>query len=199
MVYHVRMKLSAVLLAGGESRRMGRDKATLEFDDQPLWRRQLNLLRHLQPAEILLAARTDPSWRPADVQFVADAPPSRGPISGLAAAFAKMQGTHLLVLAVDMPFMTDQWLRPICHSLAHGRGTIAAIEERLEPLAAVYPKEAHAEIVRALDKEDLSLQSLGRKLLTEGKLRRISVEPQEAHLFQNFNTPADWEKLRVQR
>ena len=45
------MNISAVLLAGGESRRMGQDKATLLFRGKPLWQIQLELLRKLEPAE----------------------------------------------------------------------------------------------------------------------------------------------------
>src|SRR5690349_1598792 len=99
------MNISAVLLAGGESRRMGKDKATILFRGKPLWQIQLELLRKLNPSKILVSARTDPSWRPGDVQFVADVPPSRGPLSGLAASLAGLRTTHLLALAIDMPFM----------------------------------------------------------------------------------------------
>ena len=81
--------LSAVLLAGGESRRMGTDKATFLFRGKPLWQVQLETLRKLRPAEIFLSARTDPSWRPDDVQFIADVPPSCGPLSGLAASLVE--------------------------------------------------------------------------------------------------------------
>ena len=80
------MDLSAVLLAGGESRRMGTDKATILFRGKPLWQIQLETLRNLRPAEIFLSVRMDPLWRPRDVQFIADVPPSRGPLSGIAAS-----------------------------------------------------------------------------------------------------------------
>src|SRR5438094_7110110 len=76
--YHFRMKISAVLLAGGESRRMGRDKASIALDGKLLWQNQLELLRTLNPTEIFISARSDPEWRPHDVMFVADIPPSRG-------------------------------------------------------------------------------------------------------------------------
>ena len=85
-----RNDVSAVLLAGGESRRMGTDKATFLFRGKPLWQVQLETLRRLRPAEIFVSARTDPSWRPAYVQFIADIPPSCGPLSGLAASLQKM-------------------------------------------------------------------------------------------------------------
>lgn len=84
------MNLSAVLLAGGESRRMGENKATLLFHGEPLWQRQLELLRKLPLVEILVSARTDPAWRPTDVDLVLDATPRHGPLSGLAAALARI-------------------------------------------------------------------------------------------------------------
>src|SRR6478736_448780 len=111
------MNISAVLLAGGESRRMGKDKATVLFRGKPLWEVQLGLLRKLNPSEILLSAKTDPSWRPGDVQFVADDLPSRGPLSGLAASLARIRTTHLLALAIDMPFMSENFLRYVCNQI----------------------------------------------------------------------------------
>jgi molybdopterin-guanine dinucleotide biosynthesis protein A len=56
------MNISAVLFAGGESRRMGKDKATVLFRGKPLWQIQLDLLRALQPAEIFVSARSA-VWR----------------------------------------------------------------------------------------------------------------------------------------
>src|SRR5881227_573469 len=53
------MKLTAVLLAGGESRRMNTEKATIIFNGEPLWQRQIKLLRHLGPENILVSARAD--------------------------------------------------------------------------------------------------------------------------------------------
>src|ERR1700726_2364005 len=97
--------LTAVLLAGGESRRMGRDKATIEFDGQPLWKRQLEILRLLRPERMFVSARRTPAWRPEDVGLLLDDAPSRGPLSGLTKALAAMRTTHLLALAIDMPFM----------------------------------------------------------------------------------------------
>src|SRR3982074_1803993 len=100
------MRISAVLLAGGESRRMGCDKATLYWRGRPLWEWQIEKLRALRPETILLSARSDVAWRPADVELVLDAPPSRGPLSGLAAVLNSIETEHLIALAVDMPFIT---------------------------------------------------------------------------------------------
>ena len=104
------MTLAAVLLAGGKSRRMGRDKATLTVDGVPLWRRQLAILREVSPAALYVAARQAPAWLPRDARFIADPVPQRGPLGGLAATLAAMDATHLLALAVDMPAMSGAHL-----------------------------------------------------------------------------------------
>ena len=187
----VRNDLSAVLLAGGESRRMGMDKATFAFRGKPLWQIQLETLRKLRPAEIFLSARTDPSWRPADVQFIGDIPPSRGPLSGIAATLVKIRTAHLLALAIDMPFMTENYLRSICDATDPSLGIIAKINSCAEPLAAVYPREAEIDFRTALAGTDFSLQNLVRQLVTSGKLREISVTKEERRLFRNLNNMAD--------
>jgi molybdopterin-guanine dinucleotide biosynthesis protein A len=187
------MNISAVLLAGGESRRMGRDKATLLFGGEPLWRIQLDLLRKLEPSEILISARTDPAWRPADVSFVADNPPSRGPLSGISAALARAATTHLLSLAIDMPFMNEQYLRSLYCGIEPDRGVIPVIGGRGEPLAAIYPVEAHPEFEAALSGSDFSLQKLAKELVSKDKLRVVRVTKEEEALFRNLNEPMDLE------
>src|SRR5262245_59933223 len=190
-----RNDVSAVLLTGGESRRMGADKATFLFRGKPLWQIQLETLRSLRPAEIFVSARTDPLWRPADLQFIADIPPSFGPLSGLAASLAKIHTAHLLALAIDLPFMTENYLRSICDTIEPGRGVVARIENRAEPLAAVYPLEAEIEFRTALAGSDFSLQNVVRHLVTSGKLLKISVTEQERGFFRNVNSVSDLDAM----
>lgn len=190
-----KMNISAVLLAGGKSRRMGKDKATLLFRGKPLWKLQLDVLRKLEPEEILLSARTDPTWRPADVQFVADGPPSRGPLSGLAASLANVRGTHLLALAVDMVCMDEKYLRFLCDRIEPGRGVVPKIDNRAEPLSAIYPEEAAGEVRAALSGTDYSLQKLVGRLVENGKLRELAVTQQQRKLFLNLNQLSDLAEL----
>ena len=185
------MTISAVLLAGGKSRRMGEDKATILFRSVPLWKIQLDLLRKLQPQELLVSAQIDPSWRPADVQFVADEEPSRGPLSGLAAALSQIKTQHLLALAIDLPFMAENYLRDLCQRTRPNCGVVPAIEDRFEPLAAIYPREACLDVVAALSGNDFSLQSVVRKLIAGRKLQPVQVSEEESALFRNLNKPAD--------
>ena len=186
------MNISAVLLAGGESRRMGQDKATLVFHGKPLWQIQLDLLRKLQPREICLSARTDPAWRSAEVHFVPDQAPSRGPLSGLAATLSRIRTDHLLALAIDMPLMTEDFLRSLCDSIKPSCGVVPMIGDRAEPLAAIYPKGADSDVIAALSGCDFSLQSLAKRLIVAGKLRFVRVSKNEETCFRNFNRLGDF-------
>jgi molybdopterin-guanine dinucleotide biosynthesis protein A len=188
------MNISAVLLAGGESRRMGKNKATLLFRGKPLWQIQLELLQKLEPTEIFVSARTDPVWRPAGVQFIADNPPSRGPLSGLAAVLAQTRD-HLLALAIDMPFMTEKYLTFLCSQIEPRRGVVTKIDDRFEPLAAIYPQEALANVQSALSGKDFSLQTVTSCLIEAGKLQVILVTEREKKLFLNLNELADLKSI----
>ena len=125
------------------------------------------------------------------MRFIRDIPPSRGPLSGIAASLAKIHTTHLLALAIDMPFMTENYLRSICDAIEPGRGVVATIDNRAEPLAAVYPREAEIDFRTALAGSEFSLQNVVRQLVISGKLLEISVTEQERRLFRNVNSVSD--------
>ena len=185
------LTFSAVLLAGGESRRMGRDKAGVVFRDEPLWRRQLRVLRDLGPEKVFVSARTESVWLPDDTELLLDEPPSRGPLSGLAKALSQMKTSHLVVLAVDMPFVTREQLHHLCSLATEGCGVVPMIGERAEPLAAIYPREAAPDFISALAGADLSLQPLVRKLAAAGRVQTFSVPPEDERFYRSINTPAD--------
>jgi molybdopterin-guanine dinucleotide biosynthesis protein A len=191
------MTLTAVLLAGGESRRMGRDKATIDVHGQPLWQRQLELLRGLHPEKVFVSARTEPSWLPGETELLLDEPPSRGPLSGLARALEQMQTTHLAVLAVDMPFMTSEQMGVLWALATIGCGVLPMIGDRAEPLAAIYPREAGGDFSAALAGNDFSLQRLARNFATANLVQMFSVPEKDEQLYRSVNEPGDCQGAAV--
>ena len=187
------MSISAVLLAGGESRRMGRDKATLHWRGRPLWEWQIEKLRALRPEKILLSARSDVPWRPVDVELLRDAPPSRGPLSGLGAALFSIETDHLLALAVDMPFMTTENLLTLCSLATEGMGVVPMIDGKAEPLCAIYPKEARTSVAQALDGNDFSLQPVVKKMVALNMLRVIPVSGPARDFYKSVNELRDFD------
>jgi molybdopterin-guanine dinucleotide biosynthesis protein A len=188
------MTLSAVLLAGGESRRMGVDKATIIFRGAPLWERQLGILQELQPEKTFVSARENPPWRPAETELLLDEAPSRGPLSGLTRALEVMETSHLIALAVDMPFMTSKQLGTLWCRAVTGCGVVPVIGERAEPLAAIYPAEAAPEFATALAGFDFSLQGLIRRLAAQGKLQLLPASVEDEYLYGSVNEPDDLER-----
>ncbi len=183
------MTLTAMLLVGGESRRMGVDKATLTISHEPLWKRQLGMLRELTPDNLWISARSRPGWCPQDAEVILDEPPSRGPLSGMTAALSRLQTSHLLVLAIDMPQMTSAHIRKLLSSMRPGCGVLPANENWFEPLCAVYPAEASEAARRALSRGELSLQHLARTLCDENMLEHFEIPDSEKLLYLNLNEP----------
>jgi len=183
--------LTALLLAGGQSRRMGMDKATLLIAGEPLWARQLRVLRELNPEALAVSARTRPEWCSPELAVVLDNEPSRGPLSGLAAALGGLQTSHLVVLAVDLPRMTLQHLRELLARAGSGSGVVPERDGRLEPLCAIYPAEAAAIAAEALSSGDVSLQSFARRLQREGRIQVLPVDGTRAGFYHNLNAPED--------
>jgi molybdopterin-guanine dinucleotide biosynthesis protein A len=102
-----------------------------------------------------------------------------------------MRTGHLLALAIDMPFMTEDFLRYICNQIEARIGAVPKIDNRAEPLAAIYPREAILDFRNALAGTDFSLQTLTRSLVDAGKLRKLAVKEQQKKLFLNVNEISD--------
>ena len=187
------LPFAAVLLAGGQSRRMGRDKALLPLPDgRLLWQRQLDVLRELEPAELFISGPARPGF-PAAVPTLADTVSGLGPLGGIVAALAAMRSARLLVLAVDLPMMTGAFLRTL---LRHGGSeTSGAVPQGVgglfEPLAAVYPRAALTTAQARIDRRELSLQPFVRALVADRQVTALSIRLEETGLFANWNSPED--------
>ncbi|GEM_PF-209680 len=184
--------LTAVLFVGGESRRMGRDKATLEINGEPLWLRQLKTLRELQPQKILISARTKPVWCPPEIEVVLDEPPSRGPLSGLAAVIQRIQTTHLLALAVDLPQMPVAHLEKLWSMADAGVAVVPRNAEHFEPLCAIYPVEIREAVQKAAADINASLHNFIRHVAGERQVRFHSISKSERAFYRNTNTMEDF-------
>lgn len=185
------MTLTCVLFAGGESRRMGADKALLQFNGRPLWAKQLTILREVKPEALWVSARTRPAWCPPEIETVLDEPPSRGPLSGLGAALKKLRTTHLLALAVDLPRMEARHLKMLWGRARPDGGVLPMNGEVAEPLCAIYPSgEFVLEAAeRALAGNNFSLQKYTGFLLEAGRLEAVHPLESERNFYLNVNTP----------
>lgn len=189
---------AVALIAGGRSRRLGQDKAFVELGNPPraLWRWQLDKLRSLQPAQILISSRPDQDFGDLpDVKLVRDKVADQGPLAGLVSCLETSSQAHLLVLAVDMPRISRAFLQDLLSHREPGRGIAPQIEGRWEGLVALYPREILEEAARRLEAEDRSLQGLLRHGLTVGQMQVRAVDEDERPSFASLNTPEDLRDL----
>ena len=181
-------QLSGMVLAGGFSTRMGRDKATLMLGDRSMLEHQVQKLMHLGIQDVMLsgAGQTLPGCR-----TVEDIYPHRGPLSGVHACLAAARQKACLVLSVDVPLVPEEALSNL---IGIHQGGITALEHngRVEPLIAVYDCSLQREAERLLKSEKTAIMRL-----LDGDLLHTVSWSGPAFLLTNCNTPEDYEIIRT--
>lgn len=174
---------------------MGRDKAGVQIDGQPLWQRQLSTLRSLGPAELLISGRPDGPYAAAGIEIVSDLTPAHGPLSGLEASLHRASHPLVLLLAIDLPSMTAVFLMRLIRSISSSgeiaQGRVPCLDGWFEPLAAIYPRRSLPLVRECLRGDDLSMQSFVRRAVASNLVQTLDLPSQDACLFQNVNTPED--------
>ena len=170
---------------------MGTDKAFLKIDGVPLWQRQLQMLRELEPRELFVAGPAHEEWQEMNCIIVPDAEPKAGPLAGMVGALQRCSAPLLLVTAIDLPNMTTRYLRELVDSCTSDGGVVPSNGERAEPLAAVYPKRSLSLAERCLASRALSVQKFAARCVAEGLAIEKEITRDERSLFLNMNTPED--------
>ena len=180
-----RLGVAGFVLAGGQSRRMGRDKALLAGIDGPLVAQVALQVREAAGTVALLG---DPAkYGHLGFPVVADVIAGRGPMSGLHAALLATESTdaeRILIVACDLPNVKSQFLKRLLDH-RQARCVAAQSDRGLEPLCAVYHRNTLAEVDAALRDGRLRMRDL------VAQLGGIGVEA-EPRLVRNVNTEEDW-------
>jgi molybdopterin-guanine dinucleotide biosynthesis protein A len=184
------MKLSAVILAGGESRRMGRDKAWLEVGGQSLIAKALATIRATGTREVFISGRPGTDYSALGCPVLFDRETGCGPLAGIERALAEAASPLVLVLAVDMPNMTAGFLRTLLEECDELTGAIPKLKGQWEPLAAIYPRRCHFIARDCLRKGHRAVRDFALACLREGALRSLPVPPADSNCFENWNYSA---------
>lgn len=186
-----------VVLAGGASRRMGREKAALPIEGQPLLRRAVSRLR-LALAEVIVIGHPTLAPLVPDTRIIEDAWPGRGPLGALATALQATDAEWVLLTACDMPFTQPALVREMAR-LALTDQTADAIVlrglHRLEPLHAVYRRACQPTALERLASADVSLLGLLATLRIHEVAPEVAqrLDPSGISSF-NANTPEEWQR-----
>lgn len=184
--------LSAFILVGGRSSRMGRDKASLQLNGRTLLDRALSLARSVTSTVFTVGADHD----------LQDRFPGAGPLAGIHAALRASSTDLNLVLAVDTPFLTSALLRFLIAEAERSPAlaTIPRAGGRLHPLCGVYRRAFADAAEQALstgqNKIDALFATVPVRIVEESELHALDFTPE---MFDNLNTPDDWQRAQARR
>jgi len=191
------LALSGVVLAGGRSTRLGRDKALLELEGRPLITRTLDVLAQLTD-DLIVVTSMAPHLFPPSARVVADRCAGAGVLAGVHAGLLAAREELALVVACDMPFLNLDLLRYII-SLAQEADIVIPRWTDVEPLHAVYrPATCLGPIEGALARGERRIISFyGEVKVRYVERAEIARFDSQGLSFFNVNTPSDWERARA--
>lgn len=192
MDYRSNTRRAALILAGGRSSRMGRDKVTLSFGGETLLARAVRFWRESGRVDAVYVAvgRADHIPQlPEGAIPVADLVESRGPLGGLHAAFQATDAEFLWVCGVDMPFLTPEAILPE----PKGDAIVYRRQGRPEPLLGVYRRSVLPVI------EEMLAGNIGklRVLLDRVGTEYVDAPPELEPVFRNVNTPEEFWRAKA--
>lgn len=180
-----------VVFCGGQSRRMGRDKALILLGGATLIERATRVLLELTP-RVLLASGPTPRYPELGFECVLDRGPDLGPLGGLEAALARVEaagGRHVLAVACDMPRVTAGVLRALLERARAEEAdvTLVATPDGEEPLCAVYAVGVLPAVRRALAAGERRMNAFHDAV----RVLRVPEGELEPGCAANLNTPAE--------
>ena len=197
------MATGAVVLCGGESRRMGRPKAWLPFGPERLLQRVVRLAATVaRPIVVVAAPGQDLPDLAADVAIVRDPVAGRGPLQGLAVGLAALPDRVALVYATatDVPFLEPAWIARLSELIENHDLAIPWIDGYHHPLAALYRRSTILPAVEALLSEDrlrpvYLMERVRTRVVAAEELR--GVDP-GLRTLRNLNTPEDYQAALIE-
>lgn len=181
------------VVAGGRSRRMGRDKALLGWGGATLLDHAIRTLEAVC-SDVRVLSGLQRRYTDRGRAVVVDAAPEQGPLAGLAAALAAAAPRPAILLAVDMPFVPAELLRYLADTLDGWDAVAPAIPSGPEPLCAVYGPACLDPVREALAAGERKMTSFWPRVrvLTHSADDLARFGPPE-RMFRNLNDPSDYD------
>lgn len=191
--------ISAIIQAGGQSRRMGRDKALIDYRGRPILAHVIATVRQLSDDVIVVSNRSavyGPIVDSLNARLIPDYDPPSGPLGGLAAGLAAMRHDLAIVVACDMPLLNLDLIRYLIERVTDFDAVVPLTGDQFEPLHAVYRRTCLAAIQRRLANNERRVISFFEDVrlsaVTEAEWRVIDPDGRSV---SNFNTPDDLASL----
>lgn len=190
--------VSVAILAGGQSKRMGRDKALLVADGQLLIERVIDRVKPLSD-DLFINTNSPERYAQFGLRCVVDVYPGKAALGGVYSALLAAQHPYVLVVACDMPLLNTALLQYLIDLAPTADAVIPIVDPPYpEALHAVYSKKSIPAVEARLQNNDLRVLNVFDDISVRYVERNemASFDP-EFLSFVNVNTPDDWEKFRA--
>jgi molybdopterin-guanine dinucleotide biosynthesis protein A len=187
---------SAVILAGGKSTRMGRNKALLDLEGETLIGRVYRILKKAF-SEVLISANDVETYGFLGAPIVRDAFAAGGSLAGIHAGLLNSRGEHCFFLACDMPFVNIELIQYLNRFIDDYDVVIPVSRSGPEPLHSFYSRHCIPYIEEQLESGNLKIIDFFHRV----RMREVSVEemreydPEELSYF-NINTREKFERAK---
>ncbi len=189
--------ISVAVLAGGESKRMGQDKAFLKVGRQPVVERVLAKVRALSD-DVFISTNSPEKYQKFGLSTVTDIYPNKAALGGIYSAIYAAQHHHVLVVACDMPFLNVELLQYLI-KLAPSADVVAPLIEPPQPetMHAVYSKNCLPAIEPRLQTNRLRIIGFFDEVSVR-YVTRAEVAQFDPHFYSfiNMNTPEEWANVQ---
>jgi molybdopterin-guanine dinucleotide biosynthesis protein A len=197
-MYHRAVNVTAFILAGGKSSRMGRDKALLDWGGATLMEHALSLCKAVSERVAIVGSAQHARFGPV----LLDVYPGRGPLGGIHAALAASRTDLNLILAVDMPLVEPRFLLFMVERARQNGATVTIprTTEGWQPLCAVYRRSFAGIARQALEQGRNKIDALFSEVMVD-VLRESELisEGFSESMFRNLNTPQELDEARSVR
>jgi molybdopterin-guanine dinucleotide biosynthesis protein A len=187
---------SAVILAGGKSVRMGRNKALLDFGGETLIERVYRILQDVFQ-EVLISANDAEAYAFVGAPIVHDVFDSASSLAGIHAGLLRCRAEHCFFAACDMPFLNADLVRYLGRFAGDFDVVIPVSQNGLEPLHSFYSRRCIPHIEEQLERGNPKIiDFFDRVRVREVSLDEVrKVDPEELSCF-NINTPEKYESAK---
>ena len=187
--------IHVAVLAGGQSRRMGRDKALLQLGDHTLIERVLAAAHPLGYPRVIIGDPT--TYAHLGLPIHPDRRPRLGPLGGLYTALSTT-AAPVLLLACDLPFLTPDFLRHLIDRRGPHQVVVPHTVAGLQPLCALYEPSCLAAVEAAIQAGQFGMRDLLSNLSLD-LVKEKDWRPYDERdlLFANLNSPEEYERAQA--
>lgn len=178
------MNFIGVVLAGGQSRRMGSDKAQLTLNGETMLTRTVKCLQKANATDVIVS-RNDPSEH-----GLRDIYANKGPLSGIHTAALHKPNHDLLIVPVDLPYLTHKALLQLSQNSQQHHCSSFFIEHNLPLYLVNNSDNVHALEQILLHSDDYSVGGFIRQIGAQ------AIQPLNSQALLNTNHPEEWQKAQ---